>query len=89
MIEERLAATEGHLRRSPDPALDTVVDREAVKHRLAALPERERAILYMRFFRDMTQSRIAEQLGISQMHVSRLISRCCSRMREQVMRDVV
>ena len=73
---------------SADPALDTVVDREAVKHRLAALPERERAILYMRFFRDMTQSRIAEQLGISQMHVSRLISRCCSRMREQVMRDV-
>ncbi len=73
---------------SPDPALDTVVDREAVKPRLAALPERERAILYMRFFNDMTQSRIAEQLGISQMHVSRLISRCCSRLREQVLRDV-
>ncbi|MGW7254401.1 RNA polymerase sigma factor SigF [Streptomyces sp. NPDC054834] len=73
---------------APDPALDTVVDREAVKPRLAALPERERTILYMRFFGDMTQSRIAEQLGISQMHVSRLISRCCDRLREQVMRDV-
>ncbi|MHC3468871.1 RNA polymerase sigma factor SigF [Streptomyces sp. 7R007] len=72
---------------SPDPALDTVVDREAVRDRLAALPERERAILYMRFFRDMTQSRIAEQLGISQMHVSRLISRCCTRVRNQVMDD--
>jgi RNA polymerase sigma-B factor len=72
---------------SPDPALDLVVDREAVKQRLAALPERERAILYMRFFDDMTQSRIAEQLGISQMHVSRLISRCCGRVREQVMKD--
>ncbi|MET7479392.1 RNA polymerase sigma factor SigF [Streptomyces sp. NPDC005648] len=72
---------------SPDPALDTVVDRAAVAPRLAALPERERAILYMRFFGDMTQSRIAEQLGISQMHVSRLISRCCSRVREQVMRE--
>lgn len=70
---------------SADPALDTVVDREAVAPRLAALPERERAILYMRFFGDMTQSRIAEQLGISQMHVSRLISRCCSRVREQVL----
>ncbi|MFI8230604.1 RNA polymerase sigma factor SigF [Streptomyces sp. NPDC085900] len=70
---------------SSDPALDTVVDREAVAPRLAALPERERAILYMRFFGDMTQSRIAEQLGISQMHVSRLISRCCSRVREQVL----
>ncbi|MEU6064360.1 MULTISPECIES: RNA polymerase sigma factor SigF [Streptomyces] len=72
---------------SADPAIDTVVDREAVKPRLAALPERERVILYMRFFGDMTQSRIAEQLGISQMHVSRLISRCCERLRDQVMRD--
>jgi RNA polymerase sigma-B factor len=72
---------------SSDPALDTVVDRESVRPRLAALPERERAILYMRFFGDMTQSRIAEQLGISQMHVSRLISRCCGRLREQIMRD--
>ncbi|MFE0515376.1 RNA polymerase sigma factor SigF [Streptomyces sp. NPDC058964] len=72
---------------SADPALDTVVDREAVKPRLAALPERERAILYMRFFGDMTQGRIAEQLGISQMHVSRLINRCCERLRDQVMRD--
>ncbi|MFJ8110608.1 RNA polymerase sigma factor SigF [Streptomyces sp. NPDC096132] len=72
-----------------DPALDTVVDREAVRPRLAALPERERAILYMRFFGDMTQSRIAERLGISQMHVSRLINRCCDRLREQVLKDAV
>ncbi|MFJ5532718.1 RNA polymerase sigma factor SigF [Streptomyces sp. NPDC093261] len=72
---------------APDLALDTVVDREAVKPRLQALPERERAILYMRFFDDMTQSSIAERLGISQMHVSRLISRCCSRLRDQVMKD--
>ncbi|MEV5904635.1 RNA polymerase sigma factor SigF [Streptomyces sp. NPDC052127] len=71
-----------------DPALGTVVDREAVRTRLAALPERERAILYMRFFEDMTQSRIADRLGISQMHVSRLINRCCNRLREQVMNDV-
>ncbi|MFI9645269.1 RNA polymerase sigma factor SigF [Streptomyces sp. NPDC052040] len=72
---------------APDAALDTVVDREAVKPRLQALPERERAILYMRFFDDMTQSSIAERLGISQMHVSRLISRCCNRLRDQVMQD--
>ncbi|NBM18857.1 SigB/SigF/SigG family RNA polymerase sigma factor [Streptomyces sp. GC420] len=72
---------------APDPALDVVVDREAVKPRLARLPERERDILYMRFFRDMTQSSIADQLGISQMHVSRLISRCCTRLREEVMRE--
>ncbi|WP_329362275.1 RNA polymerase sigma factor SigF [Streptomyces sp. NBC_01483] len=72
---------------SCDPALDVVIDREAVKPRLRALPERERTILYMRFFGDMTQSRIADELGISQMHVSRLISRCCHRLRDQVMRD--
>ncbi|WP_217567942.1 RNA polymerase sigma factor SigF [Streptomyces sp. GbtcB7] len=72
---------------SADPALDVVIDREAVKPRLQALPERERIILYMRFFGDMTQSRIADELGISQMHVSRLISRCCHRLRDQVMRD--
>jgi RNA polymerase sigma-B factor len=72
---------------SCDPGLDVVIDREAVKPRLRALPERERTILYMRFFGDMTQSRIADELGISQMHVSRLISRCCHRLRDQVMRD--
>ncbi|MER5890714.1 SigB/SigF/SigG family RNA polymerase sigma factor [Streptomyces sp. NPDC001941] len=72
---------------SVDRALDVVVDRESVRPRLRDLPERERRILYMRFFRDMTQSSIAADLGISQMHVSRLISRCCSRLREDIMRD--
>ncbi|MFB7508277.1 RNA polymerase sigma factor SigF [Streptomyces broussonetiae] len=72
-----------------DPALDTIVDRESVKPRLEALPERERTILYMRFFKDMTQGCIAEQLGISQMHVSRLISRCCHQLREEVLQDAV
>ncbi|MEU5027985.1 SigB/SigF/SigG family RNA polymerase sigma factor [Streptomyces milbemycinicus] len=66
-----------------EPAYDRVVDREAVRSGLCRLPERERRILYMRFFCDMTQSRIAEQLGISQMHVSRLINRTCSRLCEQ------
>ncbi|MFF3469263.1 RNA polymerase sigma factor SigF [Streptomyces sp. NPDC001984] len=70
---------------SSDPALDTVVDREAVKPRLEVLPERERTILYMRFFKDMTQRSIAEELGISQMHVSRLISRCCHQVRDEVL----
>ncbi|MDI3406920.1 SigB/SigF/SigG family RNA polymerase sigma factor [Streptomyces cavernicola] len=71
----------------PDPAFDTAVEREAVKPRLRALPERERTILYMRYFKDMTQSRIAEQLGISQMQVSRLLSRCCHRLRDEVLQD--
>ncbi|MFE3169864.1 sigma-70 family RNA polymerase sigma factor, partial [Streptomyces sp. NPDC059224] len=68
-----------------DGSFDTVVDREAVKEGLRRLPERERTILYMRFFEDMTQSRIAESLGISQMHVSRLISRSCARVRAEAL----
>ncbi|CAL9654805.1 RNA polymerase sigma factor SigF [Streptomyces sp. enrichment culture] len=68
-----------------DTSYDVVVDREAAKEGLRRLPERERAILYMRFFEDMTQSRIADRLGISQMHVSRLISRSCARIREEAL----
>jgi RNA polymerase sigma-B factor len=48
------------------------------------LPPRERHILYLRFFRGFTQTRIAEELGISQMHVSRLLSRTLSVLRDQV-----
>ncbi|MET7761529.1 SigB/SigF/SigG family RNA polymerase sigma factor [Streptomyces sp. NPDC005393] len=70
-----------------EPAYDRVVDREAVRPALTRLADRERQILYMRFFCDMTQSRIAEQLGISQMHVSRLINRTCSTLRAQAMAE--
>jgi RNA polymerase sigma-70 factor (sigma-B/F/G subfamily) len=70
-----------------EPGFDHIVYRESVRPRLAQLPERERHILYLRFFRDMTQSKIAEQLGISQMHVSRLISRTCERLQQEVDAD--
>ncbi|OQR63476.1 B/F/G family RNA polymerase sigma-70 factor [Streptomyces maremycinicus] len=70
-----------------DPSYDTVVDREAVKRGLRRLPERERAILYMRFFQDMTQSSIADRFGLSQMHVSRLISSSCARVRHEALAD--
>jgi RNA polymerase sigma-B factor len=46
------------------------------------LPERERKILYLRFFRGMTQSKIAEEVGISQMHVSRLLTRILEFLRQ-------
>jgi RNA polymerase sigma-B factor len=71
-----------------DPGFDLVVDRAAVKPCLAALPERERTILYLRFFGGMTQSRIAQQLGISQMHVSRLLSGCFAQLREEILAEV-
>ncbi|WP_413755583.1 SigB/SigF/SigG family RNA polymerase sigma factor [Streptomyces sp. MMBL 11-3] len=68
-----------------DSSFDVVIDREAAKEGLRRLPERERNILYMRFFEDMTQNRIADQLGISQMHVSRLISRSCAKVRDEAL----
>ncbi|MFF4400940.1 RNA polymerase sigma factor SigF [Streptomyces sp. NPDC001480] len=71
----------------PEPGYDLVVDRAAVRPCLQALPERERMILYLRFFRGMTQSRIAQQLGISQMHVSRLLSSCFTHLREELLAE--
>jgi RNA polymerase sigma-B factor len=73
---------------APDPAIEVVVDRESVKPQLCRLPERERRILYLRFFCGMTQSAIADDLGISQMHVSRLITRSCSVIRAEITRDL-
>ncbi|MBT1094696.1 SigB/SigF/SigG family RNA polymerase sigma factor [Streptomyces sp. Tu102] len=72
----------------PDPAYEIVVDRVSVTPCLQRLPERERTILYLRFFRGMTQSRIACQLGISQMHVSRLLSGCFAHLREELLAEV-
>ncbi|MDX3456512.1 SigB/SigF/SigG family RNA polymerase sigma factor [Streptomyces sp. ME02-8801-2C] len=87
-LEAELPRTDGYALADtvggPDPGFDLIVDRTAVGPCLRALPERERTILYLRYFRGMTQSRIASQLGISQMHVSRLLSTCCARIREQL-----
>lgn len=58
-----------------DPALEDVVDRESLRPLLQRLSEREKRILVLRFFRGLSQSEIAEELGISQMHVSRLLAR--------------
>ncbi|MGW2787252.1 SigB/SigF/SigG family RNA polymerase sigma factor [Streptomyces populi] len=66
---------------------EVVVDREAVKKGLLRLPERERTILYLRFFEDMTQARIADRMGLSQMHVSRLITSSCAHVRDEVLRQ--
>ncbi|MFI7005496.1 SigB/SigF/SigG family RNA polymerase sigma factor [Streptomyces sp. NPDC050145] len=67
----------------PEPAYDLVEDREAAKDGLKHLPERERTILYLRFYRDMTQVKIGRELGISQMHVSRLLRQSCARVRQE------
>ncbi|MFE4669746.1 SigB/SigF/SigG family RNA polymerase sigma factor [Streptomyces sp. NPDC056716] len=70
-----------------DQGYEAVVDRLAVGPYLRRLPERERTILYLRFFQGMTQSRIGEELGLSQMHISRLITRCCAQLRHEVMAE--
>lgn len=70
-----------------EPGFDLIVDREALRPLLRALPERDQRILYLRFFCDMNQSCIGEELGLSQMHVSRLIRRICGSLREQVMAE--
>jgi len=58
-----------------DPAVEHAVDMEAVNAHLDELPVREQRILMMRFYGNLTQTEIGDRLGISQMHVSRLLSR--------------
>lgn len=57
---------------------------EALLEGIRALPEREQELLCLRFFRDLTQSEIAQMMGISQVHVSRLLSRATDRLRHLV-----
>jgi RNA polymerase sigma-B factor len=65
-----------------DEALAAVEAHETLQPLLAKLPERERQIITMRFFGNLTQAQIAERIGISQMHVSRLLTRTLGRLRE-------
>jgi RNA polymerase sigma-B factor len=59
-------------------------DRAVLAPGFKVLDQRERRILHLRFFRGLTQSQIAEQIGISQMHVSRLIRRSLEKIREEI-----
>jgi RNA polymerase sigma-B factor len=70
-----------------DEALEGVEYREALRPLLSQLPDREKRILLLRFFRGMTQSQIAAEVGISQMHVSRLLSRTLAQLRERLLQD--
>jgi RNA polymerase sigma-B factor len=62
-------------------------DRAVLAPGFRVLDERERAILHLRFFEGLTQSQIAQQVGISQMHVSRLIRRSLEKIREEIAAD--
>jgi RNA polymerase sigma-B factor len=69
---------------SVDGALEYVEDREALLPMIAALPVRDRTILQLRFFEDLTQTQIAERLGISQMHVSRRLAITLAQLRSKL-----
>ena len=64
-----------------DPEFEKVEYRESLRPLLDDLPERERRIILLRFFHNMSQTQIAEEMGMSQMHVSRLLARALGQLR--------
>lgn len=77
-------ATLGDLLGQDDPALALAELRLTVAPAVAALPARERRILILRFFGNLSQDQIARRIGISQMHVSRLLARTLAALRRQL-----
>jgi len=67
-----------------DEALTGVEQREALRPLVAQLDARERQILFLRYFGQLTQAQIADEVGLSQMHVSRLLSRILARLRAEL-----
>ncbi|MGW4646716.1 SigB/SigF/SigG family RNA polymerase sigma factor [Kitasatospora sp. NPDC004289] len=70
-----------------DPRFERVDAVQALKPTIAALPERDRLLLAMRFSEELTQSQIGERLGVSQMHVSRLLARVLGELRAALVAD--
>ena len=68
-----------------DPQVEHTLDMESVAAHWDELPRREQKILLMRFYGDMTQAEIGQQLGISQMHVSRLLSHALGHLRGRLL----
>ena len=67
-----------------DDTLGVMVDREAVRPLIDALPSREKHILLLRFFGNLTQAEIAAEFGISQMHVSRILRKVLDQLRSEL-----
>jgi RNA polymerase sigma-B factor len=78
------SASLGELLGAEDPHLEHVLDMQAVWAHWEELPDREQQLLLMRFYGNMTQAEIGAQLGISQMHVSRLLAEALSYLREHL-----
>jgi RNA polymerase sigma-B factor len=80
--QEQEGASLGDMLGQEDPAFERTVDREVLRGLVAELGERDKRILLLRFFRGMTQQEIGEELGVSQMQVSRLIAQLLARLRK-------
>jgi RNA polymerase sigma-B factor len=78
------SATVGELVGEADDELDRVDYREALRPLLSELNQRERTIVMLRFFGNLTQTQIANEVGISQMHVSRLLAQTLTRLRDRL-----
>ncbi|MFC8526191.1 SigB/SigF/SigG family RNA polymerase sigma factor [Nocardia sp. NPDC057227] len=70
-----------------DPSYELCEDAIAVAPLLRRLSERDRRVLYLRFFENRTQAQIAEEFGVSQMHISRILSRTLAALRARALRD--
>ena len=70
-----------------DENIENVEVRESIKPLLEGLDAREKRILLLRFFKNMTQQQIAEEIGVSQMHVSRLLTKTLTRLRASLESD--
>jgi len=81
--EDRAASPAATQLGEDDTGLEEVEQRMLLSPLIASLPKREQMIIHLRFFRGMTQSEIAGRLGISQMHVSRLLARSLAQLRDR------
>jgi RNA polymerase sigma-B factor len=80
--DESDGALLGEMLGDQDPAFDLMIDRQVLKGLVAGLGERDKRILLMRYFRGMTQTEIGVELGVSQMQVSRLLTRILGNLRD-------
>ncbi|WP_216362014.1 SigB/SigF/SigG family RNA polymerase sigma factor [Pseudonocardia sp. N23] len=86
-LDELVAGSDSQLGNTlgvADAEMETVDYRQTLVPLLDELPTRERTIVVLRFFAGMTQTQIADEVGISQMHVSRLLSRTLARLRRRM-----
>ena len=68
----------------PDRSIEAVADRDALRRAAAVVPERLRQLLELRYVDELSQAQIADKMGISQMHVSRLLSRSLAMLRRHM-----